>query len=116
MSNVLRAAAASVLVSVVAPSVVAQASSPVASSATPVPPNAATRQAYRSAFEGYKGHADQPVGPWQKANDAVGRIGGWQAYAREAAAPAASAATGAASAAERSSSGHGGSHPVTKKP
>jgi hypothetical protein len=31
--------------------------------------------------------ADAPV-PWREANDLVGRIGGWRAYAREAQAPA----------------------------
>ena len=39
--------------------------------------------AYRSAFDGYRGFTDQPVGSWRKANDDVGRIGGWKAYARE---------------------------------
>ena len=38
---------------------------------------------YRSAFEGYKGLTDQPVQSWREANDTVGRIGGWQSYARE---------------------------------
>lgn len=41
----------------------------------------------RPAFAGYHGLADEKVGPWQEANDTVGRIGGWRAYAREAAAP-----------------------------
>ena len=39
--------------------------------------------AYRSAFDGYKRMADQPVQPWRESNDTVGRIGGWKAYARE---------------------------------
>ena len=39
--------------------------------------------AYRSAFDGYRGFTDQPVQSWRKANDDVGRIGGWKAYARE---------------------------------
>jgi hypothetical protein len=42
---------------------------------------------YRSAFEGYRAWRDEPVGDWRAANDTVGRIGGWRAYAREAAAP-----------------------------
>jgi hypothetical protein len=56
---------------------------------------------YRSALEGYKRYADEPLVPWREANDTVGRIGGWQAYAREAqgaatpAAPASSPATAA---------------------
>lgn len=69
----------------------------------PIPPTAASRPAtgvrptsatapaaaasgsagYRSAFEGYRGFGEQPVESWREANDLVGRIGGWQAYARE---------------------------------
>ena len=42
---------------------------------------------YRSALAGYRGWAveSSPVA-WRDANDAVLRIGGWRAYAREAAA------------------------------
>src|SRR5437016_1102063 len=39
--------------------------------------------AYRSVFEGYRSFSEQPVVSWREANDLVGRIGGWQAYARE---------------------------------
>ena len=48
----------------------------------------------RSAFADYRRHGDTTLRPWKDANDAVGRIGGWRAYAREAqqAAPAAAAA------------------------
>lgn len=38
---------------------------------------------YRSAFDGYRAYSDQPVGSWRQANDLVGQIGGWKAYARE---------------------------------
>jgi hypothetical protein len=38
---------------------------------------------YRSVFDSYRRYTEQPVQPWREANDAVGRIGGWQAYARE---------------------------------
>jgi hypothetical protein len=52
---------------------------------------------YRSAFAGYRGAASTPASaiPWRAANDEVARIGGWRAYAREAAAsgPAAAAST-----------------------
>lgn len=41
--------------------------------------------AYESAFRHYRGHADIGLKPWKAANDEVGRIGGWRAYAREAA-------------------------------
>ncbi len=39
---------------------------------------------YRSAFDGYRRYADEPVTPWKAANDQVGRIGGWRTYAKEA--------------------------------
>jgi hypothetical protein len=45
---------------------------------------------YTSAFQGYRRFSDQPVTPWRESNDLVGRIGGWQAYARESQAAAAS--------------------------
>ena len=41
----------------------------------------------RSSFAGYRGLADEHVGSWREVNDTVGRIGGWKAYAREAAQP-----------------------------
>jgi hypothetical protein len=47
-------------------------------------PSPAPPTAYRSAFDDYKRHRDEPLIPWRQANDAVGRIGGWRAYAREA--------------------------------
>ncbi len=40
--------------------------------------------AWRSAFEGYQPYTEAPVANWREANDTVGRIGGWRAYAREA--------------------------------
>lgn len=40
---------------------------------------------HESAFRHYRGHADVAPKPWKEANDTVGRIGGWRAYAREAA-------------------------------
>lgn len=39
-----------------------------------------------SALLRYRRHDDHPLLPWKEANDTVGRIGGWRAYAREAAA------------------------------
>ena len=41
-----------------------------------------------AVFSAYRPYADQQVSSWREANDEVGRIGGWQAYAREAQAPA----------------------------
>lgn len=46
-----------------------------------------TAPGWRSAMEGYSPFADQPTGNWKAANDEVGKIGGWRAYAREASAP-----------------------------
>lgn len=42
-----------------------------------------TKLQYRSAITAYQGYTDQPVQSWREANDQVGRIGGWRAYARE---------------------------------
>lgn len=39
---------------------------------------------YRSTFDGYRAYNEQAVTSWREANDNVGRIGGWRAYAREA--------------------------------
>jgi hypothetical protein len=55
----------------------AAASSPAMASSAARSPN------YRSAFEGYRSFADQPLTPWREANDVVKSVGGWQAYARE---------------------------------
>lgn len=57
------------------------APAPASSSATA---SAAARgSTYRSAFEGYRSFAEQPLMPWREANDVVKSVGGWQAYARE---------------------------------
>lgn len=92
--------------SVAPPGAPGPASAPLARAAAPA---ITTQEAlvYRSAFEGYRGHRPQPVESWRLANDRVGEIGGWQAYAREtltgAPAGAASAASGASTGAH---SGH----------
>ncbi len=49
--------------------------------ANPLP----TKLQYTSALATYRGYTDQTVQPWREANDQVGRIGGWRAYAKEAA-------------------------------
>jgi hypothetical protein len=46
---------------------------------------------HRSALADYRRHADPPPADWKGANQLVDRIGGWRAYAREAAQGAASA-------------------------
>lgn len=75
----------------------------------PVPP-----VAHRSALTGYRANRDAAVGSWRTANDEVARIGGWRAYAREAAqeAPAAQPPANAASAPrpKPAASGAGGGH------
>lgn len=47
---------------------------------------------HESAFTQYRRFTDVPVGSWRDANETVNRIGGWRAYAREAAQPASPAA------------------------
>jgi hypothetical protein len=44
-----------------------------------------TKLQYASALASYQGYTDQAVQSWREANDRVGRIGGWRAYAKEAA-------------------------------
>ncbi len=38
---------------------------------------------YVSPLRAYRAYADQSVASWREANDQVGRIGGWRAYAKE---------------------------------
>lgn len=71
------------LISAAATSVIAQ---PAATGVQPPP--AGHELGYRSTFEGYRAFADEKVGSWRDANDTVGRIGGWRAYAKEARQPA----------------------------
>lgn len=59
------------------------AARPNGSPASAAAPASATAAGYRSAFEGYRAYNEQPVQSWRESNDVVGRIGGWQSYARE---------------------------------
>ena len=78
----------------------------------PVPAaSAPTGTVYRSVFDGYRGYSEQPVQSWRAANDLVGRLGGWPAYARET---QSGPAAGAASAA--SAPGHPGGHAGPRTP
>lgn len=61
---------------------VARAASTAASSPA-MASSAARASPYRSAFDGYRSFAEQPLTPWREANDVVKNVGGWQAYARE---------------------------------
>lgn len=42
---------------------------------------------YASPRPAYRRAGDVPLGAWREVNDQVARIGGWRAYAREAATP-----------------------------
>jgi hypothetical protein len=57
--------------------------------AQPAPALQAAAPAWRSAFDGYRPFSAEKTLPWREANDTVHGIGGWRAYAREAAQPAA---------------------------
>lgn len=51
--------------------------------AAPARPELPSQLSYVSPLRAYKAYADQPVESWREANDRVGRIGGWRAYAKE---------------------------------
>ena len=52
---------------------------------------------YPSVFDSYQPFADEKLAPWRESNDTVGKVGGWRAYAREAASAAQAApSTGSA--------------------
>lgn len=63
---------------------------------------------FESAFDGYKPYVHQPPAPWRQSIDRVGEVGGWRAYAREAAEPEGSGAQHAAPEAPHSGHDHGG--------
>jgi hypothetical protein len=72
----------------------AQTTAPTATRPDPLDARAAVPSVLHTpALRTYRRLADEPRLPWRDANDQVERIGGWRAYAREAAAePQASAA------------------------
>lgn len=45
--------------------------------------NTGYKLVYRSALSDYEGYKEQSVQSWKEANDKVGEIGGWRAYAKE---------------------------------
>ncbi len=47
-------------------------------------PSAVALPKFASALRDYRAYADEPIASWREANDTVRRIGGWQAYSREA--------------------------------
>jgi hypothetical protein len=48
---------------------------------------------YNSVFDGYQAMSEPKLTPWRAANDTVRDVGGWRAYAKEAAAANAVATT-----------------------
>lgn len=69
---------------------------PVRSAPDPLDPKAVVPPAqHRSPMASYRPLAEAPVGSWKEANERVNRIGGWRAYAREAAQPASAPASAA---------------------
>lgn len=42
---------------------------------------------YAPALEGYQPYSEEKVRPWKESNTTVEKIGGWRAYAKEAAEP-----------------------------
>lgn len=63
---------------------------------------------YTSSLTNYKGYTDQAVQSWRGANDRVGQVGGWRAYAKEMAEQPTSNAQPAANP-------HAGHHEGTKR-
>ena len=55
---------------------------PVSAQNAPSAPTAIVLS-HDSVLSRYKRFEDPPVLPWREANDTVGRIGGWKAYAQE---------------------------------
>ena len=55
---------------------------PVSAQNAPAAPTA-IGLSHDSVLSRYKRFEDPPVLPWREANDTVGRIGGWKAYAQE---------------------------------
>lgn len=108
MSPYFRIAAAMASLAVAASPAVAQtAAAPAAAAGSSAQGNPASGAgAYRSAFTGFRGFAEQPVGSWRQANDLVGTVGGWRSYAREA--QGAEAPASAAAATVPASQGHAG--------
>lgn len=66
---------------------------PPRTAADPLDPRVTVPAAvHRSSLTSYRSAGELRVGSWKDANEQVNRIGGWRAYAREAAAPVAPAA------------------------
>ncbi len=53
--------------------------------ANPAPDPQTTPAPFQSALDGYQPYADERTLDWRQANELTAQIGGWRAYAREAA-------------------------------
>lgn len=86
----------------------------------PLNPQAAVPPArHDTSLARYRPAGQIEVAPWKATNDAVGRIGGWRAYAREASAPPAApprAASAPAPAASAPAGAHQHHHPQEGMP
>lgn len=74
-------------------------------------PSLPTKLQYSSAIGAYQAYADQPVQSWREANDRVGRIGGWRAYAKEIKTGVPASAGDAAGTQDAHTGQHGGIKP-----
>lgn len=70
-----------------------------------------TKLQYSSPIGAYQGYADQPVQSWREANDRVGQIGGWRAYAKEIKSGEPTSAKDTAPASDPHAGHHGGDKP-----
>lgn len=74
-------------------------------------PSLPTQLQYTSAIGTYQAYEDQPVQSWREANDRVGRIGGWRAYAKEARAAKPAGPASSPLSSDPHASHHGGGKP-----
>ena len=95
MLQIMLAGWLAVILALLASTASAQTTPPTPSAATVPQSDTATSQ-YRSALENYQPYGESKQVPWKEANDKVGKIGGWRAYAKEAAQGQAPASDGKA--------------------
>ena len=84
----------------------------------PRSPHSASEQSvhFKSAFSEYVPYSEQSIESWREANDRVGEIGGWRAYAKEAQPTRASSEPQALTSQTQSQShSQSHSHPQTKE-
>ena len=74
-------------------------------------PSLPTKLQYSSAIGAYQAYADQQVQSWREANDRVGQIGGWRAYAKEIKTGKPASVKGAAPSSNPHAGHHGGGTP-----